>query len=177
MGTQRVRHDRASKVFTFFIFMIRHSKVYCRIYILIIATFIECFLCARHSAKFCPYIFFHWILKMKVKVAQACPTLWDPMDYTVHGILWARILEWLAFAFSRGSSQSRDWTQVSPTAGKFFTSWATREPSLNPGFTANKALHPFLQVRMLRHTIVKRSGQGHTYGNRRGRICTQVWWC
>ena len=38
---------------------------------------------------------------MKVKVAQSCPTLWDPMDYTVHGILQARILEWAAFPFSR----------------------------------------------------------------------------
>ena len=49
------------------------------------------------------------------------------MDYTVHGVLQARILEWLAFPFSRGSSQSRDWTQVSHTAGGFFTSWAIRE--------------------------------------------------
>ena len=39
----------------------------------------------------------------KVKVAQSCPTLCDPMDYTVHGILQARILEWVAFPFSRGS--------------------------------------------------------------------------
>ena len=49
------------------------------------------------------------------------------MDYTVHGILQARILEWLAVPFSRGSSQPRDWTQVSRIAGRFFTSWATRE--------------------------------------------------
>ena len=46
--------------------------------------------------------------KVKVKVAQSCPTLCDPMDYTVHGILQARILEWVAFPFSRGSSQPRD---------------------------------------------------------------------
>ena len=45
---------------------------------------------------------------MKVKVAQLCPTLWDPMDYTIHGILQARILEWVAFPFSRGCSQPRD---------------------------------------------------------------------
>ena len=49
------------------------------------------------------------------------------MDYTVHGILQARILEWVAFPFSRGSSQPRDQTQVSRIAGRFFTSWATRE--------------------------------------------------
>ena len=49
------------------------------------------------------------------------------MDYTVHGIPQARILEWAAFLFSRGSSQPRDQTQVSLIAGRFFTSWATRE--------------------------------------------------
>ena len=48
----------------------------------------------------------------KVKIAQSCPTLCDPKDYTVHGILQARILEWVAFPFSRGSSQPRDQTQV-----------------------------------------------------------------
>ena len=49
------------------------------------------------------------------------------MDYTVRGILQARILEWVAFPFSRGSSQPRDQTPVSRTAGRFFASWATRE--------------------------------------------------
>ena len=58
---------------------------------------------------------------------QSCPTLCDPMDCTVHGILQARILEWVAFPFSRGSSQPRDPTQVSLTAGRFFTSWTTGE--------------------------------------------------
>ena len=53
------------------------------------------------------------LLKVKVKVTQLCPTLCDPMDYTVHGILQARILEWVAFSFSRGSSQPKDQTQVS----------------------------------------------------------------
>ena len=51
----------------------------------------------------------------------------NPMDYTVHGILQGRILEWVAFPFSRGSSKPRDQTQVSYIAGGFFTSWATRE--------------------------------------------------
>ena len=45
------------------------------------------------------------------------------MDYVVHGILQARILEWVAFPFSRGSSQPRDQTQVSYIAAEFFTSW------------------------------------------------------
>ena len=54
----------------------------------------------------------------KVKVAQSCPTLCDPMDYTIHGILQARILEWVALPFSRGSSQPRDRIQVSRIAGE-----------------------------------------------------------
>ena len=47
--------------------------------------------------------------------------------YIVHGILQARILEWVAFPFSKGSSQPRDWTQVCRIVDRFFTSWATRE--------------------------------------------------
>ena len=54
-------------------------------------------------------------------------TFCEPMDHTVHGILQARILEWVAFHFSRGSFQPRDRIQVSHIAGRFFTSWATRE--------------------------------------------------
>ena len=49
----------------------------------------------------------------EVKVCQLCQTLCEPMDYTVHGILQVRILEWVAILFSRGSSQPRDRTQVS----------------------------------------------------------------
>ena len=64
---------------------------------------------------------------MEAKVTQLCLTLWDPKDYTVHGILQARILEWVAFPSSRGPSQLRDRTQVSLIAGRFFTSWARRE--------------------------------------------------
>ena len=62
-----------------------------------------------------------------VKVSQLCLTLCNPMDYTVHGILQARSLEWVAFPFSRGSFEPRDQIQVSCFAGRFFTSWATRE--------------------------------------------------
>ena len=72
---------------------------------------------------------------MEVLVAQWCPTLCDPMDCSppgssVHGILQARILEWVVISFSRGSSQPRDGTQVSCIAGRFFTIWATREALL-----------------------------------------------
>ena len=63
-----------------------------------------------------------------MKVAQSCPTLCNPMDFRVHGILQARILEWVAFPFSRGSSQPRNRTQVSHIAGGFFSRWATGKP-------------------------------------------------
>ena len=60
-----------------------------------------------------------------VKSLQLCPILCDPMDYStsgssVHGILQARILEWVAISFSRGSSRPRDRTQVSHTVGRCF---------------------------------------------------------
>ena len=66
------------------------------------------------------------------EVAQSCPTLCDPMDCSlsgssVHGIFQARVLEWIAISFSRGSSQVRDRTQVSSIAGVFFTTRVTRE--------------------------------------------------
>ena len=73
--------------------------------------------------------------KAKVSVSQSCLTLCDPMDCSrpgssVCGIFRARILEWLAISFSRGSSQPRDWTLISfiwCIAGRIFTVWATRE--------------------------------------------------
>ena len=68
-----------------------------------------------------------WFSRKKVKVALSRPTLCYPMDHTDRGILQVRILEWVAIPFFRGSSQPRDQTQVSCTAGRFFTSWATRE--------------------------------------------------
>ena len=88
-------------------------------------TFLD-LICQYFVENFCIYVCERYWL-MKVKVAQSCPTLCDTMGYTVHGILQARILEWLPFPFSRGSSQPRDQTQVSHITGGFFTSWATRE--------------------------------------------------
>ena len=68
----------------------------------------------------------------KWKHDSLCLTLCDAMDCSplgssVHGILQARILEWVAIFFSRGSSQPRDWTRVSHIAGRLFTDWTTRE--------------------------------------------------
>ena len=64
------------------------------------------------------------------EVAQSCPTLCDPVDCILpgsfpDGILQARILEWVAISFSRGSSQPRDQTGVSRIAGRCFNLWAT----------------------------------------------------
>ena len=88
------------------------------------------------------YLFHQWLKRHwtgtdigKVKwseVAQSCPNLCDPMDCSlqgssVHGIFQARVLEWVAISFSRGSSRSRDRTQVSHIADSRFTIWATRE--------------------------------------------------
>ena len=71
------------------------------------------------------------MIPLLVLVPQPCPVLCDPMDCSlpgssVHGILQARILKWVAIPFSRGSCPSRDWTWVSHNAGRFFTIWATK---------------------------------------------------
>ena len=70
--------------------------------------------------------------KSESEVTQLCPTLCDPMNCSlpgssVHGIFHARILEWVAISFSRGSSRPSDQTRVSRIAGRHFTNWATRE--------------------------------------------------
>ena len=62
-----------------------------------------------------------------MKVTQSCLTLCDPMDYRVHGILWARIVESVAFSFSRGSSWPKNRNGISCVTGGMFSSWATIE--------------------------------------------------
>ena len=71
-------------------------------------------------------------IRSESEVAQSCPTLFDPTDCSLpgsslHGILQARVLEWVAISFSRGSSRHRDWTLVSRIPGRRFNLWATRE--------------------------------------------------
>ena len=65
----------------------------------------------------------HTLMKVKVKFTQSCPTLCDPLDYTVHGISQARILEWVAMPSCRGFSQPRE--LFSELAGRFFTTSTT----------------------------------------------------
>ena len=107
-------------------------------------------------------------IKGKSEVTQSCPTLRNPMDCSppgssVHGILQARILEWVAYPFSGGSSRPRNPARVSCIAGRFFTTEPPHPPSqilapildlldthssaqtskkLRPGFAGNFS-HPF----------------------------------
>ena len=87
---------------------------------------------------------------LKVKVKSRL-TLCDPMDCSppgssVHGIIQARVLEWVAIAFSRGSSQPRDWTRVSCIADRRFTIWATRKQTI--GYRGGKKLQCWSPVKV-----------------------------
>ena len=111
-----------------------------------------------------------------VKVAQLCPTLHDPIDYTVHGILQARILEWVAFPFSKGSFQPMDRTQVSHIAGRLFTSWATREayfsigyPTPSPGDLPDPEIEPGSSALQVDSLPTELSGKP-SHGNAQRRI-------
>ena len=71
-------------------------------------------------------------MHLHAKSLQSCLAWCDPLECSlpgssVHGILQARILEWIAMLFSRGSSWPRDWTQAPALQADFFTVWATRE--------------------------------------------------
>ena len=86
-------------------------------------------------------------------VHQSCLTLCDPTDYSlpgfsVHGILQARILEWIVIPFSKGSSQPRDRTQVSCIAGRFFTVWATGKTNQGSNLTPLHWKHRVLNTRL-----------------------------
>ena len=83
---------------------------------------------------------------VKVKVIQSCPTLCDPMDYTVHGILQARTLEWVAIPFSRGSSQPRIEPQSPALQVDSF-------PYESLGNVSKKALHQSLLVSLTKTTF------------------------
>ena len=72
------------------------------------------------------------MITWRSEVTQPCPTLCDPMGCSlpgssVHGILQARVLEWVAISFSRGSSRPRDWTGVSHVTGRLLNVWAARK--------------------------------------------------
>ena len=90
-----------------------------------------------------------WVKGKVSEVAQSCPTHCDPVDCSLpgsflHGILQARILEWVAISFSRGSSQPRNRTRVSCIAGRCFNLWATREALHGPSGYQNPRMLKFL---------------------------------
>ena len=90
-------------------------------------------------------------IKKESEVTQSCPTLCDPMDYSlpgssIRGILQARILEWVAISFSKRSSQPREWTQVSCIAGRCFTIWATRETRVHTYTHIKKKNNPLADI-------------------------------
>ena len=100
------------------------------------------------------------------EVAQSCPILCDPMDCSlpgssVHGIFQARILEWVAISFSRGSSRPRDWTWVSRVVGRCFTVWATSEA------------HWEAQIKVTRSRIVQWLGLHTSTGGGKGSVVGQ----
>ena len=79
------------------------------------------------------------------EVAQSCPTLCDPVDCSlpgssIHGIFQARVLEWVAISFSRGSSQPRDQSRVFCIAGRRFTVLATRASATPGEFRGQRSL-------------------------------------
>ena len=101
------------------------------------------------------YILYAAAAAAATKLLQLCPTLCDPVDGSqpgspIPGILQARILEWIAIPFFRGSSWSRDQTQISCIAGKFFTIWATREAPSIPYICINIR---YLSVFYLLHSV------------------------
>ena len=92
---------------------------------------------------------------MRAKLLQSCLTLCNPMDCSlprssVHGILQARILEWVAMPSSRGSSQHRDWTHISGIAGGFLTTEPSGEAKIN-------VLFPDSQFHILQCSVFKRN--------------------
>ena len=95
----------------------------------------KCHFCLPKPDDFCqPSVLICKPLKVKSEseVTQSCPTLCDPVDcslpgFSIHGILQARILEWVTTSFSRGFSPPRGGTSVSCIGGRRFTLWATRE--------------------------------------------------
>ena len=104
-------------------------------------------MCLKGKKK-CSYTLWKWS-----EVAQSCPTLCDPVDCSppgssVHGILQARILEWVAISFSRGSFWPTDRTQISHIAGRHFNLWATREA---------RTLKRCRIIKEIRHTFRKQT--------------------
>ena len=95
-------------------------------------------------------------------MSDSCnPVDCSPPSFSVHGIFQARILEWIDISFSRGSSQPRDWTQISPIVDRRFTIWATREVL----FTDYTTLKKFLYFCLLQFSHLLMESTSNLYQN------------
>ena len=119
-------HLHSSRPYNKYTFLNLSFLIFITIYVYLSITLVSISMTSIHTKILCFFTVGSSMpgkrLAVKMKVAQSCLTFCDPMDYTLYGILQARILEWVAVPFSRGSSQRRDQTQVSHIAGRFFTS-------------------------------------------------------
>ena len=102
------------------------------VFIYLLAIYIFSLVTSLFTSLFLKILCIFWMKWSEVLVVQSCLTLCNCMEYnplgsSVHGILQARILEWVAIPFSMESSWPKNWTQVSCISGRFFTHWATRE--------------------------------------------------
>ena len=113
----------------------------------------------------------------KAKVAQSCPTPCDSVDCTIHGVLQARILGWFAFPFSRGSSQPRDWTQLSCIAGGFLRAEPQGKPK-NTGMGSLSLLQQIFPTQELTQGLLNCKQilyQLNYWGILLHLICQQIW--
>ena len=108
------------------------------VYAMFALTLVQCvFRCLLLDSSWDPCSWLHWILSFCqccFLVAESCPALCDPLDcspptFSVHGICWARILEWVTISFSKGSSQHRYRAHVSCIGRRFFTPEPPGKPS------------------------------------------------
>ena len=95
--------------------------------------------------------YFTFLIVKVSEVAQSCLTLCDPVDCSppgssIHGFSQARILEWVAISFSRGSSWPRNQTHISLIAGRCFNLWTTRETPPKKAFGNKSIVHPSQSV-------------------------------
>ena len=127
------------------------------------------------------------------KRSESCSVM--SVSLQPHGLLQARILEWVAVPFSRASSQTRDWTQISRITGGFFTSWATREVQLIESACVHakslqlcltlcdpmdcsppgSSVHGILQARILERVVISFSRGSSRPRDRDCESCTGRW--
>ena len=134
------------------------NNLWLRMSLLLTQKWLPCFLFWPHDPLrllfvrmmifYYPVSFAFWeVTRWKWKWSRSvCPTLCDPVDCSppgssVHGIFQARVLEWIAISFSRGSSWPRDWTQVSCIVDRRFTVWATDESQVGIKITRRNIIN------------------------------------